>query len=224
MQEYRESLEALSADPEALKRILAPIYPAQLETRERRGHLLNVPGVEKLLPFADGRLTSFLIPGADAAVKIEREDGSIQLVLIGWSHADEPEVVAPEEVARRGAAHADAWEKFAQPIKKALFLCDASYQDLLVDPLYGIMAMQLLASVMEERAGSVPHDSPEYGAALVSVLYFASGAGKAFDAPSLAKFRTFGPTPAKVWARLAGSLNRFATIDPATLGGDWAQL
>ncbi len=222
MHEYRESLAALAKDADALKRIIAPIFPAQLETRERRGHLLNVPGVEKLLPFGDGTYVSFDVPGADAAVKFEREDGSTQLVLIGWPHTDEPEVVAPEELARRAATHADAWAKYALPVKKALFLCDASYEDLLVDPLYSILSMQLLASEMEERAGQAPADSPEHDAASVSVLFLADGAGKALTRPPLSKFRTFGPTPAKVWARLAGGLNRFATVDPATFGREWS--
>ena len=91
---------------------------------------------------------------ADAVVKFVREDGATQVVLIDWKYAESYggedlrwfRDADGDPATDRASIYRAAWERDAGPIEKALFLSEAGYEDLFVEPFYGFMRLQLLAA------------------------------------------------------------------------------
>ena len=162
---------------------------------------------------------------ADAVVKFVREDGATQVVLIDWKYAESYggedlrwfRDADGDPATDRASIYRAAWERDAGPIEKALFLSEAGYEDLFVEPFYGFMRLQLLAAEMERSAARAPEGATERGADIVSCLVVAPDANADFRRMTSPKLGRLGTSPAKSWRRIVGGTNRFASASTEEL-------
>ncbi len=200
--------------PEALTELLRPIFR----------------GIRAVLPMEGNELVAFEWPGdedylkewgwkkakrgemvttADAAVRIERADGGVQIVLIEWKYTERYREVSKadgESGGRRKACYRPLYEKADCPINKALLpsSTDAALEALLYEPFYQLFREQLLAREMEAHR--------DKGADKVSVLHVAPAQHAAFSETVTSPFlrRHFPGEPVTaIWTKLVRTPGRF---------------
>ena len=188
--------------PEAIKELLKPLYP----------------NIKKMLPMEDDYYVAFEWIGmhdyleemkmrnnkkrnrganctsADAAVRFELDDGSIQIVLIEWKYT-ESYYSTPLKTAKSGRARTKIYEPFYLkddcPLNKTMI---ADFKNLFFNPFYQLMRQQFLAHEMKLNC--------ELGANMVSVLHLAPQANKDFKRVTSPAFKPYGDSAMEVWSEL----------------------
>ncbi len=199
--------------PDALKDLLKPIFPDI-------GKVLNMGSEDGYITFEWVGLENYLgekirgnrkrprgaiFTSTDAAVRFERLDGTIQIVLIEWKYT-EAYFSTPLMKAKSGTDRTKIYEplylKDDCPLDKILI---DDFSCLFYEPFYQLMRQQLLAHEME-KAG-------ELGASKVSVLHLAPGANKDFKRVTSPGLKQFGDSAVGVWKGLVKDKGSFISCN-----------
>jgi hypothetical protein len=186
----------------ALKDLLKPIFPDI-------SRVLNMGSEDGYITFEWVGLENYLgekirgnrkrtrganFTSADAAVRFERQDGSIQIVLIEWKYT-EAYFSTPLMKAKSGTDRTKIYEhlylKDDCPLDKTLI---DDFSSLFYEPFYQLMRQQLLAHEMELAR--------ELGASKVSVLHLAPGINKDFKRVTSPGLKQIGDSAVDVWKKI----------------------
>lgn len=151
---------------------------------------------------------------ADAVVRFERRDGSVQVVLIEWKYT-ETYASTPLAIAKSGtdrtAIYAHLYRRDDFPLRKELL---PGFRSLFYEPFYQLLRQQLLANEME-RAG-------ELGAGTVSLLHIAPAHNPHFWRVTSPELKPVGNSVTEVWKKLQRRPDRFASISTEALFNPYA--
>ncbi|MDW7730422.1 MAG: hypothetical protein SCJ94_10540 [Bacillota bacterium] len=195
--------------PEALKDLLKTIFPdirRVLPMGSETGYItFEWIGLENYLGEKISR-NGIRTRGAnytstDAAVRFERNDGIVQIVLIEWKYT-ESYFSTPLMIAKSGTdrteIYAPLFLKADCPLDKSLV---GDFANLFYEPFYQLMRQQFLAHEME-KAG-------ELDATKVSVLHLAPGANKDFRRVTSPGLKQHGDSAVDVWKKIVIGDDRF---------------
>ena len=151
---------------------------------------------------------------ADAAVFIEHEDDSRQIVLIEWKFTESYSAQSIK-VATSGTDRSETYRPFLERTDCPLDIKQlASTDDLYYEPFYQLMRQQLLAQEMEMAR--------EKGANVVSVLHISPAANTDLRKVTSRDLRHLGDTCFSVWMNLQVHPDRFRSVTIGNLFGAFA--
>jgi len=151
---------------------------------------------------------------ADAAVMIERTDGSRQIVLIEWKYTESYSRTFMRYASAgtdRGAIYAPLFERDDCWLDKALL---PSYDAVFYEPFYQFLRQQLLAQEMEK--------AHELGADVVSLLHIAPACNTDFQRVTSPTLVDLGASVTEIWSRLVRVPERFASVSVESLFNAYA--
>jgi len=204
--------------PEALKRLLLPLYPE----------------IESMLPVEDGRHVSFEWIGkvdylneirrsgqmrtrganctsADAIVCFTRQDTRRQVVLIEWKYTESygyTSLVKAPSGTDRTEIYRKLWESPDCPFDRQLL---PSFASLFYEPFYQLMRQQFLVHEMEKVH--------ELGADIVSLLHIAPARNEDFRRVTSPGLVGLGHSPTEIWKKVVKNEDRFSSVSTETLFG-----
>jgi hypothetical protein len=205
-------LYSFSRHPSALRKLLMPLFPniksmIPLECDDMyvahewigRENYLG----EKI-PRHGKRTRGANFTSADAAVMFNRNDGSIQFVLIEWKYTETYSIVnrkfAPSGTDRT-TIYRHLFDRDDFPLKKELL---PDFDALFFEPFYQLMRQQLLANEMEK--------AKELGADVVSLLHIAPARNHQLSRVTSPELMHLGESVIGVWQRLVKKPSRFQSI------------
>jgi hypothetical protein len=204
--------------PEALKRLLLPLYPE----------------IESMLPVEHGRYVSFEWIGevdylnelrksdrrrtrganstsADVIVRFERQDKHCQVVLIEWKYTESYGYTSLEKAQSgtdRTEIYRKLWDSPDCPLDRQLL---PSFKALFYEPFYQLMRQQFLAHEMEK--------AHEMGADIVSLLHIAPGHNEDFRRVTSTALVGLGYSPTAIWKKVVKNPTRFTSVSTEQLFG-----
>jgi hypothetical protein len=201
--------------PDALKNLLLPLYP-------NIKHMLTIEADQYVafewigeknylgekMGHGSKRTRGANFTSADAAVKFERNDGTIQVVLIEWKYT-ESYGSASKAIASSGtdrtAIYAHLYDRDDCPLDKTLV---PKFATLFYEPFYQLMRQQLLAHEMER--------AHEQDASEVTVLHIAPGSNPDFLKITSPELAGLGQAATGVWKRIAKQ-GKFTSVNTEDL-------
>jgi hypothetical protein len=148
---------------------------------------------------------------ADAAVLIQSEDGTREIVLIEWKYTESYHSLSLR-FARSGFDRSQTYRELLErddsPIDMALV---PDVADLFYEPFYQFMRQQLLAHEMEI--------AQELGASVVRLLHIAPATNRDFQRITSPALKDLGSTAVEVWKRVVRPADRFQSISTESLFG-----
>jgi len=212
--------------PEALKRLLLPLYPH----------------IDAMLPIEGGKYVSFEWIGernylgermptsglrtrganctsTDAAVMFRCTDGRVQIVLIEWKYTESYGSNyrgISKSGTDRTAIYRPFFEREDSPLRRELF---PSFEALFYEPFYQFMRQQFLGHEMEQ--------AHELGADVVSLLHISPAGNLSFRRVTSPDLQHLGETATGVWANICGGSGptlrgeKFRAVSTEMLFGDY---
>jgi hypothetical protein len=204
--------------PEALKRLLLPLYPE----------------IESMLPVEDNKFVSFEWIGkenylgekisnygqrtrganftsADAIVRFERQHKRCQVVLIEWKYTESYGYTSLE-IAQSGTDRTEIyralWESQDCPLDRQLLPC---FEALFYEPFYQLMRQQFLAHEMEK--------AHELGADIVCLLHIAPAQNLDFRRVTSPALVGIDDSPTAIWKKVVKNPASFNSVSTDTLFG-----
>lgn len=207
--------------PEALCTLLRPMFPdiESVVPMEDEGQLVSFEWIglcnylgEKISQNGS-RTRGANFTSADAAVKLRRQDGSLQIVLIEWkyteSYSGTPLAVAKSGTDRR-EIYRHLYDRHDCPLDKTKV---PDFSDLFYEPFYQLLRQQLLAHEMERAR--------ELGCELVTVLHVAPACNRDFHKVTSPGLQPLGNSSIEVWKGLVKPPDRFRRVSTESLFGDF---
>lgn len=206
--------------PDALAALLKPVFPTLkrvLPIDSRSGEYITFEwiGAENYLKERVGRggkrTRGANCTSADAAVKIEHQDGTTQFVLIEWKYT---EAYSPASYKRsasgtdRTTIYRHLYERDDFPLDKTRL---PNFDALFFEPFYQFFRQQCLAHEMER--------AHELGADMVSLLHIAPAGNRDFTRVTSPLLQPLGTSVTAVWKTLMRQPDRFTSISTEALFG-----
>ena len=207
--------------PDDLTELLRPVFPdIRLALPIEGDHHVAFEwiGLENYLgekmPRHRKRIRGALFTSADAAVRFERQDGAVQVVLIEWKYTETYSSTS-YKIAKSGTdrskIYVHLYDRDDFPLKKELL---PGFESLFYEPFYQLLRQQLLANEME-KAG-------ELGAGIVSLLHIAPACNPHFQRVTSPALQELGDSVTGVWTDLQRRPDRFASISTEELFNRYA--
>ena len=197
--------------PQALRELLRPLFPdIALTLPIEAGKMVAMEwiGRENYLGekvSRNGRRTRGAnFTSADAAVKFERHDGQVQIVLIEWKYTESYSSASYKQSRSgtdRTAIYRHLYDRDDFPLRKDLL---PGFDALFYEPFYQLMRQQLLANEMEKQR--------ELDADIVSLLHICPAANADFQKVTSPPLRELGDSVTGIWQRLQTRPDRFASV------------
>jgi hypothetical protein len=150
---------------------------------------------------------------ADAAVMLEIEDGSRQIVLIEWKYT-ESYSSTNLKIAKSGTDRSLIYAHFYDNDENLLDKVQLPhFDDLFYEPFYQLMRQQYLANEME--------NAREFDADIVSLLHIAPAHNLGFKRITSPRLQTIAQSTTEVWTKIVKKSNRFISVSSEKLFGDF---
>jgi hypothetical protein len=167
--------------------------------------------LQERVPHGQRRTRGAHYTSADAMVRFERGNGSMQAVLIEWKFTESYQsqnLHYAESGTDRTAVYGWLWEQPDCPLDTEKVPC---FADLFYEPFYQLMRQQLLAHEMERYQ--------EDGAQVVSLLHIAPAANRDFLSITSPGLEHLGRSATGVWTELVRQPERFMSLSTEALFG-----
>jgi hypothetical protein len=148
---------------------------------------------------------------ADAAVRFECEDGTLQTVLIEWKYTESystASLATAKSGTDRTAIYAPLYQRPDCPLKKELL---PAFNVLFYEPFYQLMRQQFLVHEMQK--------AHEMGASRVALLHIAPAANPYFQRVTSAQLAPLGAGVTAIWRMLVQPPGAFVSISTEALFG-----
>lgn len=218
--------------PEALKRLLLPLYPhidamlpieggryvsfEWIGARNYLGERVRPPVVppnpSPIWRDVDGRIRGANCTSTDAAVMFHCTDGRMQIVLIEWKYTESYGSFycgVSKSGTDRTAIYRPFFEQEDSPLRRELI---PSFEALFYEPFYQFMRQQFLVREME-----MAH---ELGADVVSLLHISPARNLPFRRVTSPELQHLGESATGVWAKLVKD-DRFRAVSTEALFGEY---
>ncbi len=213
-------LYPFARQPEALAELLKPFFPEIKKMLPMEGeHYVAYEwiGAQNYLgeraPESGNHTRGANFTSADAAVRFQREDGSIQVVLVEWKYTESYSSTS-YLIAKSGT---DRSQIYRPLLDLEDCIIDKSkvgeWDNLFYEPFYQFMRQQLLAHEMEKDR--------ELGAGTVSLLHISPRKNTDFYKVTSPAFRGLGKNATDVWKKLLREPDRFLSVYTDELFADF---
>jgi hypothetical protein len=215
-------LYPLSAHPQSIKALLAPLFPS----------------FDEALPIEDGSYVAFEWIGAcnylaeklsrngkrtrganftsaDAAVLFRALDGTRQCILIEWKYTESYHST-DLRFAKSGTDRLGIYRHVLDQVDSPIIgQIPGGHPALFFEPFYQLMRQQLLAHEMEKAR--------ELGATMVTLLHISPEHNVDFAHVTSPSLRDLGTKPTEIWPKLLTKPDRFTSVSTERLFGRMAQ-
>lgn len=148
---------------------------------------------------------------ADMAVRFERADGQIEIVLIEWKYT-ESYYPSPLHIARSGRSRTEIYRHLYDKVDCPMDpLVVGDFGNLFYEPFYQLMRQQFLAKEMER--------AHEMGADIVGILHIAPHHNLDFRRVTSAALVQGEDTPVDLWKKIVRNPEAFTSVYTEELFG-----